>query len=217
MPAAGPRRGIAVGDFGTIVRTDDGGATWAKIALPRDIKLPPDVVEIVDPGDVVLYALSFPAPEHAWAVGEFGVILESTDGGLTWRSQDSPVETSLFGVSFADEQHGWAVGIESTLIATTDGGATWRKQAIETPSGFSLALYDVQVRGSYGWAVGNNGLLLHSRDAGATWQLTKVPVQMGSSWFRGLSLFPDGRGFVVGSRGLVLAMDRETFTPFKQF
>jgi len=211
-----PQRGVTVGDFGTILRTDDGGTTWTKIPMPRETKLPPDVAETVDPGDVVLYALAFPTPEHIWAVGEFGVILQSTDGGLTWRPQDSPVEMSLFGVHFADEQRGWAVGLESTLIATTDGGATWRKHEIETPRGFSLALYDVGVRGSDGWAVGNNGLLLHSQDAGTTWQLVKVPVKMGSSWFRGLSLFADGRGFIVGSQGLVLATDHDAFTPLKQ-
>lgn len=210
------QRGLAIGDFGTILRTDDGGATWTKIPLPRDIKLPPDVAEVVDPGDVVLYALAFLTPEHVWAVGEFGVIVESTDGGLTWHSQDSRTQTSLLGVSFADEQRGWAVGLESTLIATTDGGTTWRKQQIETPKGFSLALYNVGVRGSYGWAIGNSGFLLSSKDAGTTWQLAKVPVEMGSSWFRGLWLFPDGRGFLVGSRGLVLATDRDSFTPMKQ-
>lgn len=213
---ATPQRGIAVGDFGTMIRTDDGGATWTKVALPQDTKLPPDVADVVDPGDVVLYGVSFPDPDHAWVVGEFGVILSSTDGGATWHPETSPIETSLFGVSFADAQRGWAVGIEATLLATTDGGTTWQKVTVETPKGFSLALYDVQVRGNYGWAVGNSGYLLNSKDAGATWQIVEVPVQMGSTWLRGLTLFPDGRGFIVGARGLVLAADRDKFTPLKE-
>jgi len=29
-------------------------------------------------------------------------------------------------------------------------------------------------------------------------------------------LLADGRGFVVGARGLVLAADRDTFTPLKE-
>ncbi len=209
-------RGLAVGDFGTILRTDDGGATWTQIALPHDIKLPADVAEVVDPGDVVLYSVAFANPDAAWVVGEFGVILASADGGLTWHAQDSPVETSLFGVSFADAQRGWAVGLESTLLATTDGGASWKKQEVHPPKGFALALYDVEVRGNYGWAVGDNGFLLNSTDAGMTWQPVKVPVQMGSSWFRGVSLIADGRGLIVGARGLVLAADRDTFTASKE-
>jgi len=210
------QRGIASGDFGTLLRTDDGGATWTKVALPEDTKLPPDVAEIVAPGDIVLYSVSFIDPDHAWVVGEFGTILVSTDGGASWRPQQSPVETTLFSVSFADQQRGWAVGLESTLLATADGGITWRKTDIETPKGFSLALYGVEVRGNYGWAVGNSGLLLNSKDAGATWQLVNVPVQLRGSWLRGISLLADGRGFVVGARGLVLAADRDTFTPLKE-
>jgi photosystem II stability/assembly factor-like uncharacterized protein len=213
---ANPQRGLAVGDFGTLLRTDNGGATWSKVALPADIKLPPDVAEVVDPGDVVLYSVTFAGPDHAWVAGEFGTILASDDGGATWHQQNSSVETSLFGVSFADAQRGWAVGMEATVLATIDGGTSWRKVAVETPKGFLLSLYDVQVRGNYGWAVGNSGFLLNSKDAGATWQLVKVPVQMGGSWLRGLSLFPDGRGFIVGARGLVLRADRDKFTPSKE-
>ncbi len=213
---ANTQRGIATGDFGTLVRTDDGGNTWTKVALPEDTKLPADVAEVVAPGDIVLYSATFVDADHVWVVGEFGTILVSSDGGASWRPQQSPVETTLFGVSFADEQRGWAVGLESTLLVTVDGGINWRKTDIETPKGFSLALYNVQVRGNYGWAVGNSGLLLNSKDAGATWQLVDVPVQMRSSWLRGLSLLADGRGFVVGARGLVLAADRDRFTPLRE-
>jgi photosystem II stability/assembly factor-like uncharacterized protein len=213
---ANAQRGIAVGDFGILLHTEDGGNTWTKIVLPADIKLPPDVAEVVEPGDIVLYSAAFADAEHAWVVGEFGTILASTDGGTSWHPQLDPVETTLFGVSFADQQRGWAVGMESTLLETTDGGISWRQTAIETPRGFSLALYDVQVRGEYGWAVGNSGLLLNSKDSGVTWQLVNVPVQMRSSWLRGISLLADGRGFVVGARGLVLAADRDSFTPLRE-
>lgn len=213
---ANTQRGVAVGDFGLLIRTEDGGNTWTKIALPEDTKLPADVAEVVAPGDIVLYSVSFVDPDHAWVVGEFGTILVSADGGASWRPQQSPVETTLFGVSFADQQRGWAVGLESTLLVTTDGGISWRKTDVETPKGFSLAFYDIQVRGNYGWAVGNSGLLLNSKDAGATWQLVNVPVQMRGSWLRGVSLLADGRGFVVGARGLVLAADRDSFTPLRE-
>ena len=211
-----PQRGLAVGDYGTLLRTDDGGATWAKIALPSDIKLPPDIADVVDPGDVLLYSATFADADHAWIAGEFGVILASADGGLTWHQQTSSVESTLFGISFADQQHGWAVGLDALLLHTTDGGITWARQAIETPKGFSPALYGVRVVGSYGWAVGNNGFLLNSVDAGNTWQTVKVPAQMGSSWFRDISLLPDGRGFIVGANGLVLTANRDTYTALKK-
>jgi len=213
---ANSQRGLAVGDYGTLLRTDDGGSTWAKLALPTDIKLPPDVADVVDPGDVLLYSAAFADADHAWVAGEFGVILASSDGGLTWHQQTSAVESTLFGISFADQQRGWAVGLDALLLHTTDGGISWERQEIETPKGFSPALYGVRVLGTYGWAVGNNGFLLNSKDAGNTWQKIQVPVQMGSGWFRDVSLLPDGRGFIVGATGLVLAADRDTFTTLKK-
>jgi photosystem II stability/assembly factor-like uncharacterized protein len=209
-------RGLAVGDFGTIRRTVDGGKSWSEVKLPQDTRLPEDVAEIVQPGDVVIYGVAFPDPDHVWIAGEFGVILNSTDGGETFHPQVSPVDSSLFGIYFTDAQHGWAVGLEETLLATTDGGITWTKQQVESPKGFTLALYDVAVRGNVGWAVGNSGILLYSGDAGVSWKLMDVPVKLRSGWFRGLSLLPDGRGFVVGARGMVVALDADTYTPLKQ-
>lgn len=211
-----PQRGLAVGDFGTIVRTDDGGKTWTTVPLPKDTKLPEDVAELVAPGDVVAYSVSFPDPDHAWIVGEFGVILSSTDGGQTFQPQTSPTENSLFGVHFVDAQRGWAVGLEGTLIATTDGGITWAKQKVDAPQGFNLALYDVDVRGEYGWALGNSGLLYSSQDGGTTWKLMDLAPKLRSGWFRGISLLGDGRGYIVGARGLVMTLDRTSFTALKQ-
>ncbi len=209
------QRGVAVGDFGTLLRTDDSGATWSTIALPADLLLPPEAAEVVDPGDVVLYGVTFADAEHVWVVGEFGVILASADGGRTWQQQVSGVEASLFGVSFADARRGWAVGLDATLLATVDGGQHWERSSVEPPKGFMLALYDIEVRGQHGWAVGNSGFLLHSADGGHSWQTVGVPVEMGGTWFRGVALRPDGHGQIVGARGLILTVDGQRFTPSK--
>jgi photosystem II stability/assembly factor-like uncharacterized protein len=173
---------------------------------------------VVEPGDVVLYGIHFGDRDHVWIVGEFGVILASSDGGQTFQSQTSPVESTLFGVYFLDSQRGWAVGMESVMLSTTDGGQTWNKVAVDAPKGFALALYDVEVNtdSQVGWAVGNNGFLLNSMDGGQSWRRAEVPVQLGSSWFRDVSVLSDGRGFAVGANGLVLATNKGEFQPLKE-
>lgn len=208
--------GIAVGDYGTIVRTEDGGTTWTKIPVAADLQLPEDYIGVVEPGDIVLYAASWGSPNVVTVVGEFGMVMVSTDGGRTFRAGASGIETTLFGVFMADEQRGWAVGMESALLHTVDGGLTWQKQSVKTPPGFSLALYDVEVRGNLGWAVGNSGFLLHSQDAGVSWNLVEVPSQMGSYWFREVSLLANGKGFIVGGTGLVLELDGGNYKPNKK-
>jgi photosystem II stability/assembly factor-like uncharacterized protein len=213
---ASPQRGVTVGDYGVLLRTEDGGKTWAKASLPAEIKLPEEVQDVVAPGDFIVYAVTFSDPDHAWIACEFGLVFASSDGGATWQQQTSTVASTLFGILFADAQHGWAVGIDSVLLATSDGGATWTNQHVETPKGFTLPLYNVEVKGNYGWAIGNSGFLLQTQDAGKTWHLANIPVKLAGTWFRGVSMLPDGRGFMVGARGMVLAAERDQFTPLKK-
>jgi photosystem II stability/assembly factor-like uncharacterized protein len=210
------QNGFAVGDFGTMLRTEDGGATWTKIAVPADLQLPEDMIGIVEPGDIVLYAVSYADAQHLTVVGEFGVILVSQDGGRTFESRISNIEFTLFGVFMGEQGKGWAVGLEAVMLSTSDGGATWKHEQVKTPPGFSLALYDIEVRGNIGWAIGNSGYLLNTTDGGTTWNLVDVPPQMGSYWFREVSLLPGGKGYIVGSTGLILTVDGTKFTASKE-
>lgn len=213
---ANDRLGIAVGDYGTIVRTTDGGTTWTKIPLPTDIPLPEDIAEIIQPGDVLLYDIDLVDDEKGWIVGEFGVILMTTDGGQTWAAQPSSVETTLFGVSFADTENGWAVGLEQVMLHTTDGGQSWSKLPVPGRQGFVLGIYDVAVDGSYGWAIGDSGLLLQSTDAGQTWKRVDLPIQLAANWFRGITMTAGAVGYIVGSEGLMLATERDRFRDLKE-
>ena len=103
---------------------------------------------------------------HAWAVGEAGTILATTDGGVTWSAQGSGSSADLHGVAFSDAAHGWVVGDGGTILATTDGGVTW---SVQTP-GSSATLEDVACSdATHGWAVGFGGTILATTDGGATW------------------------------------------------
>ena len=210
-----PEIGVAVGDYGTMVRTEDGGKTWSKVSLPSDFKLPEDVADIVDPGDVLLYDVCFPTPQQGWAVGEFGVIFATNDGGKTWTSQKSPVETTLFGVQFTDAQNGWATGIEQVMLHTTDGGQTWKKTPVEGPKGFVLGIYDVAVQGNVGWAIGDSGLLLRSVDGGNSWTRVELPIRLAGNWFRGIALSRGASGIIVGSEGEILLTNGDQFRELK--
>jgi photosystem II stability/assembly factor-like uncharacterized protein len=209
---ATPQVGVAVGDFGTMVRTDDGGTTWKKIPLPTDLVLPEDVADIVEPGDILLYDVDFVSPERGWAVGEFGTILTTADGGQTWSAQKSPVETTLFGVQFTDANNGFASGIEQVLLRTTDGGTTWNKIDVPGHKGFVLGLYDVAVQGKVGWVIGDSGLLLRTTDGGSTWERIDLPIKLAGNWFRGIGLTPSTAGVIVGSEGLILTTQGDQYS-----
>lgn len=64
------KRFVAVGLRGQIIFSDDQGSTWTQADVPVDADL---------------VAVNFPSPDHGWAVGHLGVVLETTDGGTSWH------------------------------------------------------------------------------------------------------------------------------------
>jgi photosystem II stability/assembly factor-like uncharacterized protein len=206
---ADEKRGHAAGDFGAMVHTEDGGQTWTQQHVPTEFVLPEEAIDMgVEPGDINIYGISYGDRDHVWAVGEFGTIMASSDGGLTWTQQHAPFESTLFGVHFTDASHGWAVGIDSVIVATADGGVTW---TVQRPPVRGRSFYDVVLRGSRGWIVGESGTLLTSTDGGATWALSPVPIELAANWLRGVALLPDGHGLAVGADGLVFQLDGDTY------
>src|SRR5262245_49225092 len=80
-----------------------------------------------------LYAVKAISDTEALAVGNFGSIYYTGDGGKTWEARESGSKNPLFGVDFADATHGWAVGKSSLIVHTADGGATWQPQKSAIP------------------------------------------------------------------------------------
>jgi len=56
------------------------------------------------------------------AVGDYGTILRTTDGGETWTLQSSGTTSHLYGVSFTDANTGTAVGDRGPILRITTGG-----------------------------------------------------------------------------------------------
>ena len=84
VASSGPDTWVAVGDIGTIVRSTNGGLTWASVSSPV--------------GDQ-LRAVSFNG-SIGLAVGIAGRVLRSTDAGATWVEETRPTHKALYSVSF---------------------------------------------------------------------------------------------------------------------
>ena len=63
-----------------------------------------------------LWGVSFVDASNGWAVGDFGTIVHTTDGGANWNTQVSGTGSTLLGVSFVDASNGWAVGTVGTIV-----------------------------------------------------------------------------------------------------
>jgi photosystem II stability/assembly factor-like uncharacterized protein len=151
-----PTTGFSVtggGVGGTIQRTTDGANSWTQVGSSTR----------------GLNALTFVNPTTAFAVGDKGTLLESTDGGATWTTRPLalPPGTAvpdLEHISCSDTLNCLISAADSrSLIRTTDGGLTG---STVTPS--SQMLSDVAFStGTDVVGVGSNGATVLSTNGGA--------------------------------------------------
>ena len=168
------------------VSTGDGGWVW----------------QTPTPEGNGLWAVTCPDGAHAWAVGSLGLVVRSTNGGLTWAFQHAGTRATLDGVALADSTHAWAVGSGDTVVATTNGGRTWARFRPGLPSGATLTAV-TSVGRAHVWAVGNHatyGYLLRSVDGGHHWK--RATTEPGG--LRAVDFGDSLHGCAVGDNGLVM-------------
>lgn len=90
---------------GVIYSSDNGGETLELVYECED-KLLNDITFIED--------------DLGWVVGDSGIILQTSDGGLAWEYQESGTLANLYSVSFADYNYGWICG-DSGIILHNNG------------------------------------------------------------------------------------------------
>ena len=180
---------VAVGEHGIVLLSDDGVSYRQAKQVPASS---------------TLTAVYFADAEHGWAVGQWGVILATADGGETWTLQrsDTSIDQPLFSVYFKDARHGWAVGLWSLLLETEDGGHTWTVTKLPPAPGSSKAdrnLFHIFAdRSGTLFIAAEQGLVLRSRDGGASWEYRQTGNK-GSLWTGASSA--DGTVFVGGLLG----------------
>lgn len=181
---------VTVGGHGVVLLSDDNGKTFRQA---RKV-----------PIDSTLTGVAFVDAQKGWAVGHWGAILHSDDGGETWALQRSDVATDrpLFAVHFFDAQRGVAVGLWSLLLRTEDGGRHWQIVTPPLPQGASKA--DLNLYGLFAdakgrlYAAAEKGNLLRSDDFGRNW--VYLPTGYKGSLWTGLA-GADGSLFAAGLRG----------------
>ncbi|ORT82935.1 glycosyl hydrolase [Burkholderia puraquae] len=186
------QRVVSVGANGIVLLSDNRGATYRQAKAV--------------PVSSTLTSVSFIDASTGWAVGHWGAILKTTDGGETWEIQRlaTTEDRPLFGVHFIDANHGVAVGLWSLILVTDDGGKTWTKREAVLPNGKKS---DLNLFGLFSnkngeiFATAEKGQLLISRDKGNTWESVETGYK-GSFWC-GVAL-PDGVLLVGGLRGTLM-------------
>jgi photosystem II stability/assembly factor-like uncharacterized protein len=141
---------------------------WATYIVNRP---PPQVQEKMLTVHDELFAIDGRHNGTMSAVGKFGLMISTQDGGKTWKEQSIGKTNDLLAVSFADDQHGFVVGSGGTILATADASHSWQAQNSGTRDQL-LGVYAVSPTEVY--AVGAFGTVLSTSDGGHTWVRHKL-------------------------------------------
>lgn len=174
------------GTGGKIVRSNDGGKTWA-------IQATNSRQHIQD--------ISAWDSQRAVVVGNQGVVFVTGDGGRSWKEVQVPkssVANKLIRVKTFPDGSAWTIGEMGAVLVTHDYGTTWTRQSKEEDVGWNDVTF---IDSKTGFIVGEFGRILHTTDGGVHWQSLSNPVK---SSLTGISFKDAKNGVAVGMEGVVL-------------
>jgi photosystem II stability/assembly factor-like uncharacterized protein len=190
-------RGYAVGDFGTVMRSDNGGTTWS--GLITGTTTPLRVVRVIDPDTVV--------------VAGSCTVRRTDDGGksftaLPWAPAGGACTTEVRSLAFPTRESGFLLLSDGNVLHTGDGGQTWaRRTAI--PNTVATAGSDVHPTDIFfpaadvGFATTEAGMLYRTTDGGTSWSpVASAPQHLDSVWFRDAQT-----GFAAGGASVLRTSD----------
>lgn len=206
------QRGFAVGDRATLLETKDGGQHWAIRKLSQTEGL--TEAQRIESQDPVLYDVFFVDQNHGWVVGEFGKIMHTQDGGVTWVEQQNSLIghgvfdvldiPTFFGVHFTNRTDGFVAGLDGKIARTNDGGTTWRFEEMELDYPIVDPLFEVLPMGQgNAWGVGAAGEIVRLEAGANKWKRAKLGMEV-ATWLRGIEFITPENGWIVGGFGLIL-------------
>lgn len=128
---------IIVGDNGTILKNQNN--IWSTVQSPVNTDL----------NDV-----TFKDSLNGFIAADFGYILKTSDGGLTWNISLSGADIN-FNKLFCSNDSLWAIGTNGGIYISIDNGQNWERFCIGTLDDLNGMVYFNEK----GFIVGNNGLL----------------------------------------------------------
>ncbi|TDT38581.1 photosystem II stability/assembly factor-like uncharacterized protein [Halospina denitrificans] len=178
--------GFAVGAYGNIYRTKDGGETWktrmGSIENPNRFHL--NGITRVEGGDLYI-------------AGESGFVFRSTDNGQSWEQLEPGYPGSFFGVvGTGDEDEVLAYGLRGNIYRSV-GGDEW--ESVDSGTDNTLNSAHANDNGEIAM-VGNSGSVVYSDDGGENFSSIIRPSRLS---YVGVMLVP-GEGLVlVGEKGAI--------------
>lgn len=185
-------RGYAAGKFGTLLRTDDSGASWA--GIPTGITQDLARVSIIDADSLVIAGgCSVRRSDNA------GTTFER----LPWTASDASCSATLVSLDFPSDQVGYLLLSDGSVLSTADGGNSWsRKTALpgtKSVGGTANPTDIAFMSATTGVAITSAGRFYKTSDGGSSWTLKGQTTDT----LNGLFMVDASNGYAVGTNSAV--------------
>lgn len=159
--------GYALGNYFTIIKTEDGGLSWTDHSTPTS------------QSSDKYHSPFFHHPDTGFIIENSNRLLQTTNGGLSWDIFFDPDTLSISNIQFHNHQDGYMRAWSSTrnyALKTSDGGASWTLVKITIPlDDFDLGpVYFLNpdtalAGGDVGDFSGHENFIFKSNDGGINW------------------------------------------------
>lgn len=181
-----------------MIRSTDGGATWAVTDMSDKAGMILDV-KFLDEQTGLIFASSSRDASTTNAL-----ILRTTDGGKTWTEVYHPNRPAelIWKASFVDAKTGYATVMSynqddahKVIVKTTDGGITWTEMPL-VENGKAVELGIGFVDAQHGW-VGTTVGGFETRDGGKSF--APAPIAAAANKFRMIKAQGGTRIYAIGT------------------
>jgi hypothetical protein len=120
---------------------------------------------------------------YGWAAGDSGVVIHTTNGGLTWSLQAELSTWVINWITFVNRNTGWIIYNTytpggTTFLKTTNGGANW--QLVPNPDTTVTFLTMCFLDSLRGFVSGDNSRPYRTTDGGSSWILCNTDSSASS-------------------------------------
>lgn len=168
--------GYAAGDYGTILKTSNGGSSWQQIYS-------------FDGKDIM--SMSFVNASIGYVGGASQMLRKTVDGGQTWQNIQLPVNGNwdtayyVMDIQFINQNVGYVCGffqLESKIWKTTDGGTTWATQSTGDAN-YIFELYFLDENTGFGYGGPTYTEVIKTTNGGASWYMVSQESYIAYSMY----------------------------------